>query len=136
MTANPRIGFIGLGFMGHGMAHNLLAKGFPLTVMAHRKREAVNDLAGKGAVEVTSAKELAGRSDVVILCVTGAEQVDDLLHGRMVLRQALATGSSSSTALHRPRPRFRRSPAIIPPSPSSTHRLAARRKRHGLVSFP
>jgi 3-hydroxyisobutyrate dehydrogenase-like beta-hydroxyacid dehydrogenase len=79
MTAHPRIGFIGLGFMGHGMAHNLLAKGFPMMVMAHRKREAVNDLAGKGAVEVTSAKELAGRSDVVILCVTGAEQVDDLL---------------------------------------------------------
>ncbi len=24
----PRIGFIGLGMMGHGMAKNLLAKGF------------------------------------------------------------------------------------------------------------
>lgn len=28
---NPRIGFIGIGMMGHGMAKNLLAKGFPLT---------------------------------------------------------------------------------------------------------
>ena len=44
MTA--RIGFAGLGLMGHGMASNLLEKGFPLTVLAHRKREAVEDLVG------------------------------------------------------------------------------------------
>jgi 3-hydroxyisobutyrate dehydrogenase-like beta-hydroxyacid dehydrogenase len=30
----PRIGFVGLGMMGHGMAKNLLAKGFPLSVKA------------------------------------------------------------------------------------------------------
>ena len=41
-----RIGFVGAGLMGHGMAHNLVAKGFPLAVVAHRRREAVDDLVG------------------------------------------------------------------------------------------
>ena len=34
-SAKPRIGFIGLGLMGHGIAKNLVTKGFPLTVRAH-----------------------------------------------------------------------------------------------------
>ena len=31
-----KIGFIGIGMMGHGMARNLLAKGFKLRFMVHR----------------------------------------------------------------------------------------------------
>lgn len=81
MEDKPRIGFIGLGYMGHGMAHNIRARGFPLTVMAHRKREAVEDLVGKGAVEAGSPAEVARRSDVVILCVTGAKEIDQLVRG-------------------------------------------------------
>lgn len=75
--ADPmRVGFIGLGFMGHGMAANILKQGFPLTVMAHRKRAAVEDLVAKGAVEVQSAAEMAGCCDVILLCVTGAPEVE------------------------------------------------------------
>jgi hypothetical protein len=33
-----RIDFIGVGLMGHGMAKNIVEKGWPLTVLAHRKR--------------------------------------------------------------------------------------------------
>ena len=39
-----QIGFIGLGIMGHGMAKNIVEKGWPLTVLGHRSREAVEDL--------------------------------------------------------------------------------------------
>ena len=49
-----KIGFVGLGLMGHGMAKNLVEKGYPLAVVAHRKREAVDDLVARGAVEVAS----------------------------------------------------------------------------------
>ena len=76
-----KIGFIGLGYMGHGMAKNLVEKGFPLTVMAHRKREAVEDLVGRGATEVTSARAVAEASDIVVLCVTGSMQVQAILGG-------------------------------------------------------
>lgn len=85
-----RIGFAGLGLMGHGMAHNLLAKGHPLAVLAHRRREAVDDLVGKGAVEVASAADLARASDVVVLCLTGAPQVEEVVRAMM---PALAPGS-------------------------------------------
>ena len=36
MTKAMRVGFVGLGAMGHGMAKNILEHGFPLTVIAHR----------------------------------------------------------------------------------------------------
>ncbi len=71
-----RVGFIGLGFMGYGMAANILKAGFPLTVMAHRKREAVEDLVVKGAIEVRSAAEMARVCDLILLCVTGAPEVE------------------------------------------------------------
>jgi|GEM_PF-4311501 len=48
----PNIGFIGVGLMGHGMAKNIVEAGYPLIVMAHRKRDAVENLIGRGAREV------------------------------------------------------------------------------------
>lgn len=73
------IGFIGLGLMGHGMAANILKKGFPLTVLGHRNRQPVEDLVERGAQEAKTAAELARGADVVILCVTGSPQVEDAL---------------------------------------------------------
>jgi 3-hydroxyisobutyrate dehydrogenase-like beta-hydroxyacid dehydrogenase len=75
--SNPRIGFIGIGMMGHGMAKNLRAKGFPLAFLAHRDRSRLADLVAAGATESKSPAELAQGSDVVILCVTGSPQVED-----------------------------------------------------------
>ncbi len=43
-TTKEAIGFIGVGLMGQGMAANLLAKGFPLTVIGHRNRKPVEEL--------------------------------------------------------------------------------------------
>lgn len=78
---NERIGFIGLGAMGSGMAANLLAKGFALTVLAHRRREAIDDLVAKGATEAKSGRELALASDIVVLCITGSPQVEQAIKG-------------------------------------------------------
>ena len=49
------VGFIGLGLMGHGMAKNIVEKGWPLTVAGHRNRKPVEDLVGRGAVEAAKA---------------------------------------------------------------------------------
>ena len=81
MTDKERIGFIGVGLMGQGMAANILAKGWPLTVMAHRNRAPVDDLVSRGAGEAASPREVALASDVVILCVTGTPQVREILEG-------------------------------------------------------
>lgn len=79
--AKEKIGFIGVGLMGHGMAANILAKGWPLTVLAHRKRAAVDDLKAKGAAEAASPLDLAERSDIVFLCVTGSREVEAVVNG-------------------------------------------------------
>ncbi|EPX86114.1 3-hydroxyisobutyrate dehydrogenase [Rubellimicrobium thermophilum DSM 16684] len=86
-----RVGFVGVGLMGHGMAHNILTKGHPLTVIAHRRREAVNDLVARGAHEAATLTELAERSDVVVLCLTGSPQVEETVGG---LLPGLRSGES------------------------------------------
>jgi 3-hydroxyisobutyrate dehydrogenase-like beta-hydroxyacid dehydrogenase len=80
-TDKPRVGFIGLGLMGHGMAKNLVAKGFPLTVRVHKNRQAAEDILAAGAREARTNAELATNSDVVILCVTGSPQIEEIVYG-------------------------------------------------------
>lgn len=92
--ANETIGFIGLGLMGHGMARNIVEKGYPLTVMAHRNRGPVEDLVGRGAVEVKSIREIAERSSIVFLCVTGSREVEALIRGADGLKAHLKPGSA------------------------------------------
>lgn len=79
--SKDRIGFIGVGLMGHGMAKNIVSKGWPLTVMAHRNRQPVDDLVAHGAKEARTPKELAEAVDIVILCVTGSPQVQAVING-------------------------------------------------------
>ena len=81
MSKKATIGFIGVGLMGHGMAKNIVTKGYPLVVLGHRNRAPVDDLLARGASEVRTAKELAERCDIVHLCVTGSPQVEALLRG-------------------------------------------------------
>jgi 3-hydroxyisobutyrate dehydrogenase-like beta-hydroxyacid dehydrogenase len=77
----PRIGFIGLGLMGHGMAKNLVTKGFPLTVKVNRDRSRLEDIVAAGAKEATTNTEVGSNSDVVIICVGGSPQVEDIVFG-------------------------------------------------------
>ena len=80
-ATKPRIGFVGVGLMGHGIAKNLLAKGFPLTLRVHRNRKAAEDLLASGATEAASYADLARNADIVVLCVTGAPQVEEVVLG-------------------------------------------------------
>ncbi|HTI02190.1 MAG TPA: NAD(P)-dependent oxidoreductase [Acidisoma sp.] len=76
-----RVGFVGLGLMGRGMARNILKKGWPLAVLAHRSRTAVEALVAEGATEVSSARALAESCDVIVLCVTGSPEVAAVVDG-------------------------------------------------------
>jgi 3-hydroxyisobutyrate dehydrogenase-like beta-hydroxyacid dehydrogenase len=76
-----RIGFIGVGLMGHGMAKNLVAKGHPLAFLVHRNRSNIQDLLDAGASEARSIKELAEGAEIVFLCVTGTPQVEANVYG-------------------------------------------------------
>ncbi len=74
------IGFVGVGLMGHGMAKNLVEKGWKVTILGHRNRAPVEDLVGRGATEAKDVAALVAASDVVILCVTGTPEVEDLVN--------------------------------------------------------
>lgn len=82
VSALPRVGFIGIGLMGHGMAKNIAAKGFPLTFLKRRSTpDAGTDLIALGAREAGTAREIAAASDIIILCVTGSPDVESVCFG-------------------------------------------------------
>ena len=76
-----RIGFIGAGLMGHGMAKNIVEKGYPLTVLAHRNRAPIEDLLARGATEAKSPAAIARACDVLILCVPSSAEVEECVFG-------------------------------------------------------
>lgn len=75
-----KIGFIGLGVMGNGMARNLLKAGFELTVWT---RDAVKaeTFKGLGASIADTPKVLAAQCKLVISCVPDAAAVRDVALG-------------------------------------------------------
>ena len=70
-----KVGMVGIGLMGHGIASNLVKHGHALTVLEHPGNQPLDALKAAGAVSVASGAELAAQSDVIILCVTGSPQV-------------------------------------------------------------
>ena len=78
--ANKKIGFVGVGLMGHGMAKHLVEKGFPTTILGHKNRAPVEDLVKRGTREAKDVSGLVADSDIIFLCVTGSPQVEDLVY--------------------------------------------------------
>src|SRR3954454_19406719 len=113
-----RIGFVGLGLMGHGMAKNIVTKGFPLTIVAHRNHTPVESLVAKGAVEATTARAVAEASDIVVICVTGSPEVEAVVagpDGLAAARKRLMIVDCSTS------------------DPSSTAKLAEQMKERGIT---
>ena len=79
MQQNEKVGFIGVGLMGHGMAKNILRAGYPLTVIAHKNRAPVENLVSLGAHEASSLKELAKSATLVFICAPGSPQVEQII---------------------------------------------------------
>lgn len=117
MAHEQRIGMIGVGLMGHGIASSLLRHGLPLSFLDHPGNRPTADLIAAGARAVASGAALAGASDVVILCVTGSPEVEDSVFRDDGVLAGLRPGSvviDCSTAM-----------------PSSTVRIAAAIERAG-----
>jgi 3-hydroxyisobutyrate dehydrogenase-like beta-hydroxyacid dehydrogenase len=110
------IGFVGAsGLMGHGMAKNIRAKGFELSITVHQRTEPVQDLLAAGARRVASHADLAA-CDAVVICVTGSPQVEAVVAGLLSnARQGLIVIDTSTS------------------EPDSTRRLAALCAEKGVV---
>lgn len=88
-----KVGIAGVGLMGHGIARNIVKNGYPLAVLKHPGNRPEDDLVNGGAVLVESLAELAKVSDVIILCVTGSPQVENILYQENGLLKNLRPGT-------------------------------------------
>lgn len=110
MSNNKKIGLIGVGMMGHGIASNIVKHGHALAVLEHAGNQPLDSLRAAGVTTFQTARELAAAVDVLLLCVTGSPQVEAVLLGEGGVLQGLRKGTviiDCSTAI-----------------PASTERLA------------
>ncbi|EGQ7761029.1 NAD(P)-dependent oxidoreductase [Vibrio alginolyticus] len=90
----PIIGFIGLGLMGGNMVENLQKRGYEVAVMDLNK-DAVDAVLARGnASEASSGKELAEKSDIVMLCLTTSEVVEKVVYGDTGVLAGMSEGKT------------------------------------------
>ena len=87
MSERLRVGFIGLGTMGSGMARNIARAGFPLALFNRSAAKATaiarELLSANGDVRaVESPAEVARRSDVVVSCLPDSPEVEQVHLGQ------------------------------------------------------
>ena len=87
-----KIGFIGLGKMGSGMASNILKAGYALMVNDLRL-EAANQLIEKGAVWAETPKVLARQCEIICSSLPGPKEVEEICLGRNGLIEGLRPGT-------------------------------------------
>jgi 3-hydroxyisobutyrate dehydrogenase-like beta-hydroxyacid dehydrogenase len=79
MSAKQQVGLIGAGLMGHGIALNILKHGHALGFFVHPGNQSTDDLIAAGATPRNTFAELAAHAGVVIVCVTGTPEVEDIM---------------------------------------------------------
>lgn len=92
MTKTATLGYIGTGLMGTPMAARLLAAGHPLTVW-NRTAAKAQGLVDKGAAMGESPADVAGRSDIVFLCLTDTNAVEEAVFGENGVARGARKGS-------------------------------------------
>lgn len=89
---SERIGFVGLGIMGSGMARNLIEQGHDVVVW-NRTASRMEPFVEAGATPAASPADVARRCPVVMICVSDTPDVDAVLHGGDGLLAEVSEGS-------------------------------------------
>ena len=90
--SKPIVGVIGLGIMGKPMARNLIRAGYPL-IVHNRSRAGVDELTREGAQAATDAKEVAGRTEIIMTMLPDSSDVDLVYAGENGIFAALKSGT-------------------------------------------
>lgn len=112
-----KIGMVGIGLMGHGIATNIQKHGYSLVLFEHSGNQPLDTLIDRGATSCNSLSDLASQVDAVLLCVTGSPQVEHVLFSEDGLLEGIKPGTliiDCSTAI-----------------PSSTQRIAVEVEKRG-----
>jgi 3-hydroxyisobutyrate dehydrogenase len=87
------VGFIGLGSQGGPMARRIVDAGFPLVLWA-RRPESLEPFADSIATVAATPAALAEAAEVVCICVTGDDDVDQVILGDTGVLAGLAMGGT------------------------------------------
>ena len=91
--SNMKVGFIGLGVMGFEMAGHLQASRYELTVFNRSEKNRTNwKNKFKGRVS-SSLQEIAEFSDVIILCISKDDDVEEVINGNDGMLKNLKEGT-------------------------------------------
>ncbi len=91
--ATLRVGCVGLGIMGRPMALNVIKAGFPVTAWNRSANARFDEVLAAGAARAGSPREVAERSDVVVVNVTDSPDVEAVILGE----QGIIHGARSGT---------------------------------------
>ena len=86
-----KLGFIGLGLMGKGMARNLHKAGAELFIHNH-SQAAVEELTAEGMIAPGSPRAVAEAADIVIVCVTNTPAAEAVIEGPDGALSGLSSG--------------------------------------------
>ncbi|MRG73176.1 NAD-binding protein [Alphaproteobacteria bacterium HT1-32] len=89
--AGRKVGFIGLGLMGKGMARNLHKAGAELFIH-NRSQAAVEELTAEGMTAPGSPRAVAEAADIVIVCVTNTPAAEAVIEGPDGALSGLSSG--------------------------------------------
>lgn len=93
MKELKKIGFIGVGVMGHGLAKNIARAGFPLVFLEHTGNRSTDDLFELGAKSGDCISDIARNSDAIVMCVTGSSQVEEIVSGDRGILHGMQPGT-------------------------------------------
>ena len=87
------VGFIGVGYMGYGIAKNILKNNNNLFVIANKNREPIEKIVKEGAEEVNSFEDFTNKNlDALFMCVTNtpiaktiSEKISKILNDKTII---------------------------------------------------
>jgi 3-hydroxyisobutyrate dehydrogenase len=88
---SERVGFIGLGIMGRGMANNLLKAGFSVRVW-NRTASRMDPFVEAGAEAGSSPADVAAHSDIIVTCVSDTPDVEAVILGENGVIHGVSAG--------------------------------------------
>ncbi len=86
--SQPILGFIGIGLMGKPMVKRLLGAGFTVNVW-NRDQAKLNEVVEAGAKKNDSIFSMVANSDVIMMCVSDTEAVQDVVFGEQGISAGL-----------------------------------------------
>ncbi len=98
------VGFIGVGYMGYGIAKNILKNKNKLFVVANKNRKPIEKIVKEGAEEVNSFEEFANKNlDALFMCVTNtpiaksiSEKISKILDAKTIIIDITTHNKSGS----------------------------------------